>query len=146
MPEWTSIALVIVAVLSLAGTIYAASRTREGSHEANEIDRFEANIQAFEKRAVAAEERAKEADDRAAKAEETAKALSERVDALEQKEKVRELRERAYANTLRSAADQWPKDHPGPVFDERDIEAIDDTFPKVWRIRPPDPPGLRDIP
>lgn len=117
--------------------------------EANQIDRFEANMAAFDLRvkasedaAAKAEERARKSDERAMAAEERAAAaernvslLTTKVSALESKDVQREKRERAYARTLKTAAEQWPSDRPGPVFDHEDIADIEDTFPKPWLRR-----------
>lgn len=115
--------------------------------EANQIDRFEANMAAFDLRVKASEQATAKAEDRAAKAEERAAAadkraidaernvsqLLTRVGELEAKDIQREKRERAYASTLKTAAEQWPSEHPGPVFSLEDIADIEDTFPKAWR-------------
>lgn len=121
--------------------------------EANQIDRFEANMAAFdlrvkaseeatvkaearavkaEARAESAETRAKAANDRAIEAERNVSTLLTRVNVLETKDIQREKREVAYANTLKTAAEQWPADRPGPVFESMDIADIEDTMPKNW--------------
>lgn len=58
-----------------------------------------------------------------------------RMDALELRVAARD---KAFANILQAAADQWPKEIPGPVFDDADIEILEDTIPSQWlRRRPP---------
>lgn len=42
-------------------------------------------------------------------------------------------KDRAYANVLSDAANQWPKDHEGPMFNPDDIDAIGDTMPPFFR-------------
>lgn len=42
-------------------------------------------------------------------------------------------KDRAYANVLNDAANQWPKDHEGPIFNAADIEVIGDTMPPFFR-------------
>lgn len=43
-----------------------------------------------------------------------------------------QVRDRAFANILRDAADQWPKETPGPVFADEDIQVLEDTIPARW--------------
>jgi len=58
------------------------------------------------------------------------------MDALEKRVAARD---RAFANILTAAADQWPKDIPGPVFDDVDLAVLEDTIPARWLKRPPQP-------
>lgn len=57
---------------------------------------------------------------------------------IEQLESRIEVRDRAFTNILADAAKQWPKDAPGPTFDQADLDALGDTIPASWarRIRP----------
>lgn len=43
----------------------------------------------------------------------------------------------ALGRLLASAAEQWPSDRPGPIFDDRDLMVVDeDTMPANWRRTP----------
>jgi hypothetical protein len=53
----------------------------------------------------------------------TSGSLSEEMRAAERS------RTRAMTRLLRSIANQWPLDHPGPVLDPSDIAEIEDTIP-----------------
>lgn len=53
-------------------------------------------------------------------------------DKLEKQERRETTRTNAFMNLLRSIAAQWPREHPGPVLDPADIEAIEDTIPPHW--------------
>lgn len=61
----------------------------------------------------------------------------ERLDALEGDVTALKKRDVAFGNVLRDAANQWPSDRPGPVFNPADTRVIEDTFPAAWRKRPP---------
>lgn len=55
-------------------------------------------------------------------------------------------KDRAYANVLSDAANQWPKDHEGPMFNPDDIDVIGDTMPPFFRRARPrfsEPPRAR---
>jgi hypothetical protein len=49
--------------------------------------------------------------------------------------KAASLKDRAFANVLRDAAEQWPKEVPGPLFAPEDLAVLEDTMPHVWRFR-----------
>lgn len=58
-------------------------------------------------------------------------------------------KDRAYANVLSDAANQWPKDHEGPMFNPDDIDVIGDTMPPFFRRARPlfsEPPRPRGSP
>jgi hypothetical protein len=81
-----------------------------------------------------------EIDDRiAARRLEEIRRLDEKVRNLESDfakfKETSSARNRAFANVLRDAAEQWPKDEPGPVFAAEDIAALEDTMPHQWRRR-----------
>lgn len=65
--------------------------------------------------------------------DERVRLLEERFDAFEQKTN---RRIGALSNMLHSASRQWPSEHPGPYFEQEDLDALENTdVPYVWRNR-----------
>lgn len=119
------IALLGVAILGLAGTIYGVYNTRKTAQDANgtaddanDISEFEANIRAFDKRAVNAEERVAR--------------LEARLEKLEDKDRARERQ----LNRIRIVVQKWfaelsaawPNDHPMPSLSVEDQELLGITI------------------
>jgi predicted nucleic acid-binding Zn-ribbon protein len=119
------IALLGVALLGLAGTIYTVYNTRRTARDmsgvagdANEISEFEANIRAFDLRAKNAELRVG--------------GLEERLEKLEKKDQARERQ----LNRIRIVVQKWfaelsaawPNDHPMPSLSVEDQELLGITI------------------
>lgn len=49
----------------------------------------------------------------------------------------------AVSRILREAAEQWPRDMPGPTFRKADLDLLDETLPPQWRHRYRHPPERR---
>ena len=119
------LALLGVALLGLAGTIYTVYNTRRSARDmsgvagdANEISEFEANIRAFDLRAKNAELRVG--------------GLEERLEKLEKKDQARERQ----LNRIRIVVQKWfaelsaawPNDHPMPSLSVEDQELLGITI------------------
>ena len=128
-------ALVGVALLGLAGTVYGVRNTRRSAKETTEVaedgiavDRFEAILQAYDAQAKDARAQAKEAVAEA-------KDLAKRVGVLERKDEERDrqltrIRQivQAWFRELRA---QWPIEHSMPLPSIEDMELLGITAPRA---------------
>jgi hypothetical protein len=63
--------------------------------------------------------------------------LYSRVSELETRMTVLVQRDTAFVNILNDAARQWPRDTPGPKFNQGDIDVLSQTLPSRWRVAAP---------